>query len=175
MKWLQDVTKAVLEVKDAPIHWVTPAGLPVQQCYRKQANEEIEIRSEGRRFRTLMWKESSVGVHKRRMKSGVAPNFVHSMDAAHLMMTVAYAGGTCGLQSFAMVHDSFGVHATDAERFAVVLREMFLEMYNKHDVLSDFLYGLTAEVSIPSEGWPRKAANGFLDLDQVIESNYFFA
>jgi hypothetical protein len=40
--------------------------------------------------------------------NAVAPNFVHSLDAAALMMTVALASRE-GVDNFGMVHDSYAV------------------------------------------------------------------
>ena len=43
---------------------------------------------------------------------GIVAHFVHSRDAAHMMLTVNRLHGL-GLRHFAMVHDSYGVHASD--------------------------------------------------------------
>src|ERR1051325_12024987 len=58
--------------------------------------------------------------------SGIRKRYaVHSMDAAHMMLPVSrlYAEG---IRHFAMVHDSFGVHAGDIDLLHRVLREEFV-------------------------------------------------
>lgn len=108
------------------------------------------------------------------MKTAIAPNFVHSMDAAHLMLTVD-ASVTEGIQNFALIHDSFGTHAANTEKLARILREQFVEMYHKNDVLEEFLVSVTDGVMYFDKGIPEKPRVKLLNLDQVIESTYFFA
>ena len=57
-----------------------------------------------------------------------------------------------GIRHFAMVHDSFGVHAGDIDLLHRVLREEFVRIY-----------------------LPEPPPAGDLDIRQVIESPYFFA
>ena len=56
--------------------------------------------------------------------SGIAPNYVHSMDAAHLALTVAKFDG-----SFGAVHDSFATHGNDIIKLGEVIRQEFYDMY----------------------------------------------
>jgi DNA-directed RNA polymerase len=43
-----------------------------------------------------------------------------------------------GVRHFAMVHDSFGVHAVDVDRLNQALREEFVRIYSE-EVLPNFL------------------------------------
>jgi hypothetical protein len=52
---------------------------------------------------------------KSRQANGIAPNFVHSMDAAHLMKTIIKAKDKHDIEDFSVVHDSFGTHACDID------------------------------------------------------------
>src|SRR5690606_3046613 len=97
-------------------------------------------------------------------KNGVAPNFVHSLDASHMAL-VALAGSREGM-SLAMIHDDFGTHAADAERFYTLIRETFVAMYEQNDPLGDF----AARYDLPTPPKP-----GRLDLRQVLASPYFFS
>src|SRR2546430_9415439 len=56
--------------------------------------------------------------------------FRSSMDAAHMMRTInrLYAEG---IRHFAMVHDSYGVHACDVDLLNRVLREEFVRIYSE--------------------------------------------
>jgi DNA-directed RNA polymerase len=101
---------------------------------------------------------------KNHHKNGVAPNMVHSLDGSHMSL-VALAGHQEGM-SLAMIHDDFGVHAADAERFAKIIRETFVAMYENHSPLQD----LADAYDLPA---PPKL--GRLDLRQVLNSLYFFA
>jgi len=97
------------------------------------------------------------------------------MDAAHLMLSVATARDN-GIDNFAMIHDSFGTHAANAEMFGACLRHAFVDMYEDVDVLTDFRKSIIA--MLPEERHdevPPVPAKGTLDLQQVKDSDFFFA
>ena len=51
-------------------------------------------------------------LNKARQRAGIAPNFIHSLDSSHLMLTILLAEEQ-GITSFSMIHDSYGVHACE--------------------------------------------------------------
>lgn len=57
------------------------------------------------------------------------PNFVHSLDATHMMLT-ANACNQHGI-AFAGVHDSFWTHAADVPTCRTALREQFVRLYQQ--------------------------------------------
>ncbi|KAG6469040.1 hypothetical protein ZIOFF_073738 [Zingiber officinale] len=65
----------------------------------------------------------------KRQKTAFPPNFVHSLDGSHMMMT-AVACRRAGL-NFAGVHDSYWTHACNVDQMNVILREKFVELYQK--------------------------------------------
>ena len=103
-------------------------------------------------------------------KLGSAPNFVHSMDACHLMLTCQRAV-EYGVTDFAFIHDDYGTHAADTDTLHQAIREAFVELYEANDPLLDFKIfnednsGLTL---------PDLPSRGDLKLGQVIDSDYFF-
>lgn len=104
----------------------------------------------------------------------IGPHFVHAADACHLRMTVN-ALDDMGIRSFAAVHDSYAVHATDYDTMSKVLREQFVRMHE-----SDLLRKFKDEIAeiIPDDTrdkLPQVPTKGSLDLSQVLESDYFFA
>ena len=105
------------------------------------------------------------------MSLAVAPNFVHSMDACHLRMSII-RGEKLGLRHFGMVHDSFGVHAADMATFLEqCVKPAFIEMYSE-DALEAFKQRLPEEVQESIAPLPIK---GSLDLEAVQESEFFFS
>jgi DNA-directed RNA polymerase len=107
---------------------------------------------------------------KRRAVQGSSPNFVHSMDAAAMTITITKALHE-GIDSFAMIHDSYGTHAADTPVLARLIREAFVEMYTENDVLEQFRQ---AALEVVDEV-PEVPAKGNLDLSRVLESDFFFA
>jgi DNA-directed RNA polymerase len=105
----------------------------------------------------------------RQHAQGMAPNFVHSMDAAHMHLTTARLAAE-GVRSLAMVHDSFATHAADTDRMARVLREEFVAMYRNHNPLEDFRARFLELGDLPPV-----PAMGTLNLEGVLDSEFFFS
>jgi hypothetical protein len=76
-------------------------------------------------------------INSRRQVDGIVAHLVHSLDAAHMMLTINRLEAE-GVHHFAMVHDSFGVHAADIDVLHRVLREEFVRIYSE-PVLQKFL------------------------------------
>src|SRR5690606_22320257 len=72
--------------------------------------------------------DSSPPAMKRQINA-FAPNFVHSLDSTHLLMTAADCSRK-GL-AFAGVHDSFWTHASDADILAASLRQQFVDLHSQ--------------------------------------------
>ena len=60
-------------------------------------------------------------VKTNKQKTAFPPNYIHSLDSTHLMMT-AEKMRDLGL-TFASVHDSYWTHAADVDSLSWILRE----------------------------------------------------
>ena len=172
MDWLMAAAK-VAASDGLPVSWTTPAGLPVLQAYQRLVGTDYDFQVSGQRYRMTVNVEGTE-LNKSKQASGISPNFVHSLDAAHLMSTVCLCLDH-GVTEFAMIHDSYGSHAGDAELLSWCLRRAFVDQYNG-DVLRDFRNQL--EDQLPPElatELPPLPPMGGLDLEQVMHSRYFFA
>jgi DNA-directed RNA polymerase len=107
MDWLGKCALLVANVNE-PISWITPLGLPVIQPYRKSASFKVKTLMQ---TIILALDDDSLPVQARKQKSAFPPNFVHSLDATHMLMT-ALEVKKHGI-SFAAVHDSYWTHASD--------------------------------------------------------------
>lgn len=174
MDWLQEVAK-IASKAEIPLEWTTPAGFLVYQHYVKQKNKKIRTFWGAARVRVqLSVNEDTDKMDKNKQRNGISPNFVHSMDASHLMLTV----NKCldeGISSFAMIHDSYGTHACDTDTLARLLREAFVEQYEA-DPLVDWLEQIKRQLpeDLVTE-LPELPEYGDLDLSVVHDSLYFFA
>jgi DNA-directed RNA polymerase len=77
-----------------------------------------------------------------------------------------------GIHHFAMVHDSFGVHAADIDLLNRVLREEFIGIYSE-PVRQVFLD--EQRKAHPDIALPDPPQTGSLDIREVLSSPYFFA
>jgi len=173
MHWLRSVARLMAKAQLAVV-WQTPVGFPVRQAYPQMKNARIEFVVDGKRTFRLI-KEEIDGLDKDKQINGLSPNFVHSLDAAALMETVVRCRQR-GLTSFsfAMVHDSYGTLAADTEILTTTLREAFVDLYQKHDVLAELRAAVVEALPVGTEV-PEVPTAGSLNIDSVLESKFFFA
>jgi DNA-directed RNA polymerase len=97
-------------------------------------------------------------LHLARLRRGFRPpDFVHALDAAHLLRTFNAAVSE-GITSIATVHDCFGCLPSRAERFREIIREEFVRMCEEHDVLAEVLAQARKDLGAVTKGLPDKAA-----------------
>lgn len=168
MDWLHKCAKLVTKNSHV-VSWVTPLGLLLQQSYTKYNIEIVKLRCAGKRFR-IYTPHQTGEIDKVRQANGIAPNFIHSMDACHLQMTVCRAKDA-GINHFAMIHDSYGCPMSQAELMFDIVRQSFVDMYTDFDVLEMFRECLQPLSNKPLPALPQK---GSLDLNCVKDSKYIF-
>ncbi|OCJ67957.1 hypothetical protein A6U97_04445 [Agrobacterium tumefaciens] len=171
MDWLQEVAKIAAR-EGLPVIWNTPTGLKVMQEYTSSEQKRLALTFQKVRMR-LSIDVATKKIDKRKQGSGISPNWVHSMDAAHMQLTVSRCHDE-GIRSFSLIHDSYGTHAGNAWAMAQFLREEFVKMYGDHDVLAEFGREITAMLPEGTQ-LPPLPRKGSLDLSQVLESAFFFA
>lgn len=170
MVWLQAVAK-IASKEGLPVVWTTPTGLKIMQEYKVSEQKRVELTFQQVRIR-LSVDVATSRIDKRRQASGISPNWVHSMDAAHMQKTVNRCHAS-GIRSFSLIHDSYGTHAGNSWAMAQFLREEFVKMYSEADVLSEFADEIA--MMLPDAKLPSLPPKGTLDLSQVLESRFFFA
>lgn len=167
MEWMQECARRANDVGKG-FSWTTPIGFEVYQAYARYTSGQVETQLCGRvqlRMRTY----STTRLHKASQVFGIVPNFVHSLDACHMLETVLAMGDDV---SWAAVHDSFGCHAADAPRLALTLREEFIRLYEENDVIANLKEELEKQLRIQL---PDPPARGSLDLWKLLDSEYFFS
>ena len=172
MDWLKDVAR-VMQRADKIFQWTTPSGFIVKQIYKKPKTKRVSTFWGGSRLRLDIQEDTSL-INHRKVIQGQAPNYIHSMDAAHLILSVNKAAQR-GIDSFALIHDSFGTYASDTEDMLEALKEAFVEMYS-YDNLSKFRDEIAAQMSPDLvELIPPLPSKGSLDINKVKEAKYIFS
>lgn len=170
MKWLQEVSSMVCE-EGKPVMWTTPMGLPIQQNYM-----QVEVHTFWMRFlntkKRFYVPEETGEIAGRKQTQGIAPNFIHSMDASHLQWSLNMAVDK-GIHHFSMIHDSYATCPSQADTLFHTVREAFVEMYTKHDVLAEFREDMELLISEDKQ-LPEPPTKGSLDIKEVLESLYMF-
>jgi len=171
MAWLQAVAQ-ILAKEDKAIYWHLPTGFLVKQKYLKSVVREVKTVINGRMASLYAAGPEDVErMNKQRQSNGIAPNFIHSYDACHLMRTIIGAREDYDIQSFAVVHDSFGTHASDMEALSSVIRREFIQIYSE-DVLKDFRDECQKLTDTELPALPKY---GKLKIEEVEHSEYFFS
>ncbi|AWD92487.1 DNA-directed RNA polymerase [Pectobacterium phage Jarilo] len=169
-------TKEVLRPRCA-IHWTTLDGFPVWQEYHKQDTKRLNLLFLGQfRLQPTVSTGRGYEIDAHKQESGISPNFVHSQDGNHLRMTVVHANEAYGIDSFALIHDSFGTIPADADNLFKAVRETMVTNYEKSDVLAEFYQQFADQLHESQlDKMPALPPKGTLDLQQILKSDFAFA
>ena len=168
MKWLQDVANIVCKGGKV-VTWVTPMGLPVQQNYVETTTKVFKLRFMNTEKRFYVTDHTG-NVAKRKQVQGIAPNFIHSMDASHLQWSINLAVDA-GIHHYAMIHDSYATSPAQADTLFKAVRQAFVQMYTENDVLQNFAEDMQM---LTDEKLPKRPEMGCLDINLVLQSLYMF-
>lgn len=165
----------VLAHEGKPLTWTTPLGLPWINRYHAPVLRRLSLWLRDTRIRTVITDGSEKAIDKDKAANGVAPNFVHALDAAHLLMT-ANASAAENITQLATVHDSFGCLAPQATRFNQIIREQFVELYSKRDVLGEVLAQARHDLTVHNQQrLPECPQYGTLNLMEICNAQFAFA
>ncbi|KAG2119134.1 uncharacterized protein F5147DRAFT_565537 [Suillus discolor] len=109
--------------------WTTPLGLPIIQPYRKTKRKQVMTSIQSV---FISDPNAPAEVNAVKQASAFPPNFIHSLDATHMMLT-ALECRTQGL-TFASVHDSYWTHASSIDKMSEIIRDTFIALHSS-DVL----------------------------------------
>ena len=167
MDWLR-ACAVIASDAGIPVIWESPVGFPVHQEYLEQKVRTVHTTLQKINLREPHPSRIISGTKQER---GLPPNYIHSLDAAHMMCTVL-ACADAGIIDTSMVHDSYATHACDIPALNRILREQFVEMHS-FPLLLQFKQRL--ELALPDDAeLPEIPKLGSLDLEDVKRSPYFF-
>jgi DNA-directed RNA polymerase len=169
MEWLKGIARLFL-AENKEIRWDTPCGLRViQSCYRVKPMT-LSFKVNAKQTKLTYTDPRDLKKHKRGYVDGICPNFIHSLDAAAMMLTVNRCNEQ-GLSDFHMVHDCFGTHAVDAPLLARELRSAYSELFQQ-DLLEDLRVQFQKQLDTAVPAPPRR---GDYDIGELTNSLYFFS
>lgn len=166
MKFLQDCGVACAD-EGKLMTWYTPTGFYVEQPYIDVDKKQLSFKDmEGKRVQLQMLADSALP-RKSRVRSATSPNFIHSMDAAHMTKVI----NNFKSDDLFMIHDSYGclspnlleLEARTRQEFVGIYRDNWLEKLKKH--LADNL-GVDVDLEVPY-------ACEF-DIEEVLNSTNMF-
>ncbi|CAK6955249.1 DNA-directed RNA polymerase%2C mitochondrial [Scomber scombrus] len=183
--WLTESARLISK-SGHTVEWVTPLGLPIIQPYHRVRNQVLK--STMQHINLQITHDSKERPDTVKQKNAFPPNFIHSLDSTHMMLTSLYCY-SAGL-TFVSVHDCFWTHALTVDTMNKVCREQFVALHSQPILqeLSNFLLqkyctGLAADAKNKKYQEYRRLVlllakvpqTGDFDLQQVKKSTYFFS
>jgi DNA-directed RNA polymerase, mitochondrial len=171
MAWLQACARQIVKTGKG-VRWTVPGtGFLVEQNYVVMNVQQITTEIAGRVVKPAVYTETDE-IEQHKQVNAIAPNVVHSLDAAALMLCIEQAQGE-GIESFAAIHDSYGCLAGDMEVLSRVTRRAFVGLYTQHDVVAELAEQFTEQGG--GAEMPAVPEKGTLDVAGVLASPYFFS
>ncbi|XP_053675173.1 DNA-directed RNA polymerase, mitochondrial [Anopheles nili] len=186
--WFTDCARLISAVCAQNVEWVTPLGLPVVQPYNRSDRPTPLGKTAQLPEHFAMDSFEKPNIMKQ--KNAFPPNFVHSLDSSHMMLTSLYCE-RAGL-TFISVHDCYWTHACTVPTMNKICREQFVALHSE-PILEDLSKFLVQKYSydeneISNDGsvidLTKRKLNrilhqcpdkGDFDLRKVLESVYFFS
>lgn len=169
MDYIQSMATS-LGARDLPFKVKNPLGFIFHQANPNTESKPVEIWEVGKRVMRLFYRvPNTTGkrLNERKMKSGSAPNFVHTHDACHLAMATL----ECDSEYFHHIHDSMATQCADTPKLAHAIRSSFVKMYHNKNILRELW-----ELNNGEENYLTPPPElGDLDVREVMNSRYFFS
>lgn len=176
MRCLKNSTRAFTS-HGLPVTWNTRLNLLVVQPYLKRQSSPVISRLGEHWVRNeIATPKSGNGLHTvksldlYRQRSAFPPNFVHSLDATHMVYTQdsCFKNGV----TFAAVHDSYWAHPANIRFLRVSLRNQFIRLHDQK-VLDDYISQVERITGVAvKDHFPKK---GTLNIESVKDSVNFFS
>ncbi|RWS16913.1 DNA-directed RNA polymerase-like protein [Dinothrombium tinctorium] len=181
-EWFTSSAGVIAKVLGLPVQWVTPLGFPVVQPYFKGKSQKLNNSEIFQTGSEILWKPNVM-----KQKNAFPPNFIHSLDSTHMMLTAIH----CEQKGiiFAAVHDSYWTHPCTLDAMNVICRKQFVALHSepildklsqlmveKYEPVLKTMFGessdkyekhLTLFKSVPQ--------TGSFKLENVLKSVYFFS
>lgn len=153
------------------LSWTTPTGFPVDLKPRKAKRYRTEVEMEG--IKTVSVYVPTEEIRKPKIVSGVTANLIHSLDAALVARVVSRLHRE-GVNSFLMVHDSFGVTPQHCEKLYIAAREEFVKLIGAFD-LPAVIEHLKSQLPQGHKPLVESVVYGDFDVSQVVNSEFFIS
>jgi DNA-directed RNA polymerase, mitochondrial len=164
-KFIRELAKERAD-NDKVLEWTTPSGFPWANRYHESNIETLHMETRGEYFRCRVGEGYKLDVLKGKAMNAAAPNFVHGLDASHLINVVNEAASR-GRTDIITIHDCFGCLAPQARMLSGIVRQQFAFLYRRTDVLADLRDASRSKIPLPDRG--------YFDPADILHSLYAFA
>ena len=146
------------------IEWTTPSGFKSKYEKFTLVDFRQRARLNGKQINHVLMAPTDKPDTQGFM-CGISPNYIHSMDAAHMALVIGSWDG-----DFGAVHDSYSTHACDVDDLLESTKKVFIDMYN-HD---NFFEVIRQDITNGADEVEQPEL-GSLNIQEIEDSDYFFA
>ncbi|NXP08808.1 RPOM protein, partial [Thinocorus orbignyianus] len=178
--WLTESAKLIAQ-SGRTVEWVTPLGLPIVQPYYRSRPIVLNC---GMQNLSVKNSNSNQKPDTVKQKNAFPPNFIHSLDSTHMMLTALH----CLRQglTFVSVHDCYWTHALTVDVMNQICRQQFVALHSEK-ILQDLSEFMLEKYCSPGREtralWQKKLMEqlssvpktGEFNLKNVMDSTYFFS
>ncbi|NXH68126.1 RPOM protein, partial [Hydrobates tethys] len=178
--WLTESAKLIAQ-SGRTVEWVTPLGLPIVQPYYRSRSTVLNCSMQNLAVKNS---NSSQKPDTVKQKNAFPPNFIHSLDSTHMMLTALH----CLRHSltFVSVHDCYWTHALTVDTMNQICRQQFVALHSEK-ILQDLSKFMLEKYCSPGREtralWQKKLmeqlsnvpTTGKFNLKNVMDSTYFFS
>lgn len=166
-EYIKDLTK-VFNVSRKPLVWKTPFfNFPVIQAAVRKKTTRINSPLGQLKFNLFTGE-----IDAKRQSSSIAPNYIHSLDATLMFLTVERLA-KIGVTDFALVHDSFAVPCNQVDNLNDAVRYSYIELFASNPL--EHWYQQLQQQTAEELQHPDTVLIGTLNLSDVINSDYIFS
>jgi len=165
--WLKQVADIASNM-GKNLEWTTPCGFKVVHQYY----EILTRRSVAKLFNMKELNFGSIDssqIDDDQVNLAVSPNYIHSLDAAHMWLTMNRMINS-GITNFSFVQDSYGCAAPYVSMMRQYTKEEFYEMH-KEPLLNKLKEELQLLLGVELPAIPEC---GNFEVSSVLEADYFF-
>ncbi|XP_061322660.1 DNA-directed RNA polymerase, mitochondrial [Pezoporus flaviventris] len=178
--WLTESAKLIAQ-SGQTVEWVTPLGLPIVQPYYRSRPTVLNCSMQHLSVKSTHSNQKPDTV---KQKNAFPPNFIHSLDSTHMMLTALHCL-RLGL-TFVSVHDCYWTHAVTVDVMNQVCRQQFVALHSEK-ILQDLSEFMLEKYCSPggetTAPWQKKLMEqlsnvpktGEFNLENVMDSTYFFS
>lgn len=123
--WFTQCARLISGIRLQHVEWITPLGLPVVQPYSKTISREAKAIKSSTQHHTHIKEMPNMS----KQKNAFPPNFIHSLDSTHMMLTSLNCEKVGIL--FVSVHDCFWTHASSVTEMNKICRDQFVLLHSQ--------------------------------------------
>ena len=184
MSYLQAVARAVTN-ENKSIQWTSDSGFPALMDYRKSRGKPIWIflfdrAAECRKEAKVTYRRDLDPFDVAKSCNGIAPNFIHSQDAALMQNFICNQLDAGTAEDFFMIHDSFSISGDVWDLYQGV-RNTFVDMFSGDCLFQRFEDEIRQQLNDPSMVFGTEdnpitiPSKGTLDLEAIRHNDFCFS